>query len=245
MTAFINLTDRPMKEKCTLIIVLLIVAAPIIAAQDIDSRLKDHYIGKPVVVKLPMPDEKQIMLLYPERDDVFDQALYKLKLERVGVGLYPGMIALISELDVDRDEITFHFVGMGYEGPLGTIPTEILDNKVFGEGSARVKMKLPRNLSEIENPVTTINGWLSTIIGTRTLVTSEDLPEPVRIAIGRKEVTTGMNRKAVYLSLGEPTEVLRELEGTTMIEAWVYDKEDFSSIVVIFENGRVVEKREF
>jgi hypothetical protein len=234
-----------MKNTYILIPVIFMISTQLIVAQDIETRLQDHYIGKPVVVKLPLPDEKQTMLLYPERDEVIDRALYKLKLERVGVGLDPGMIALISKLDVESDEITFHFIGMGYEGPLGRIPTEILDSKVFGEGASRVKMKLPRILSKIENPVTTINAWLSTIIGTRSLVTSEDLPEAVRIAIGRKEVATGMNRKAVYLSLGEPTEVLRELEGTTVIEAWVYDKEDFSTIVVIIENGRVVEKREY
>lgn len=213
-------------------------------SQDLESRLTEHYVGKPVVVRIPIPDDKQTMLVYMDKEEKFDKGLYEHKLKRVGIGLEPEVVAVIKEVKVNNKEMTFHFIGVGFELPDKEFTTQLLDKNIIGQGAGKVRFKFNQSIDE-STQIDTVNSWLSLIVSTRALITDEGLPEAVKVAIKENKVVTGMNRKAVYLSLGDPSEVLRELKDGSLIEAWIYEKEDFSAQMIVFNNGRVVSVTEF
>ena len=83
------------------------------------------------------------------------------------------------------------------------------------------------------------------MITTRTLVTGDDLPPEMQTAVRNGVILAGMNHKAVFLALGEPMEILRELRQGGLDEAWLYEREDFITLMVIFRDGLVTTIKEF
>ena len=236
-----------MKKTVILIILIAATYAPAVSAQNesITTKLKDHYIGKPVIAKIPLPEDKQPMILNIGRDDLLDKRLYKLKLERVGVGIDTGMVGIIADVEARKNELMFVFVGVGYELPSGEVPKALLDDDVFGQGGARIRIKAGKDLKDETDLIKSVNEWLANVVNTRSLVSMDDLPDAVKEAITTGDVLTGMSRRAVYLSSGEPTEILKELKDGGIHEAWIYDREDFSCRAVLFVDGRVTRVKDY
>ena len=227
-----------MKKKI-IVLLLLLVAATSLEAQDLQILARDHYVGKTVIARMPFPDDKSIMVLYPEKENLFDKELYRLKMERVGVGLEPGDLAIIKSVEVDGTDVTFHFIGAGDILPNGKIPPEMLDKDVWGNGGAKLKIKGGATLKNSNSKLTTINKFLSIVCETKALTSADSLPKAMQAAIKAGVVETGMPKKAVYLMLGDPTDVIKELKGDLLREAWIYEKEDFSTLMIIFHDGKV------
>lgn len=215
------------------------------SSQDMKEQLNQHYVGKPVMVKVPLPPANAPLLLYPEKEKNTDLALYKLKLEKAGIGLEVGTIAIIKELDIRENEITFHLIGVGEEYPSGNISPELLDEKIWGYGGARVRVKLETPLEQVENPLTLLNNTLSIVVTTKSLVSLENIPAEFREAVKAGVVGRGMNRQMVYLIMGDPSEILREFKDDVLKEAWLYEKEDFTTLMILFSDGRVTQIKEF
>lgn len=224
-------------------LMFLLPFAPVFA-QDLATRLKEHYVGKVVMAKVPLP-ENSPLIMYPEREDRFDNELLRLKLDRAGIGLEPGMFAVIKSIELDGREIDVRLVGVGYDLPGQRIADDLLDAKILQQGSARIRILPKTALADVSDPIGTLNGWLADLVSIRTLASDNDLPEEIRAAIATKNVIAGMNHKAVYLVMGEPTAVLRELRVGRLEEAWLYEREDFSTLMVFFVDGRVELIKEF
>ena len=227
-----------------LFLTLVLVCSPVFG-QDFKERLQSHYEGKFVEVKIPLPDNKTPVIFFPQRKNVYDAPLYDLKIEKMGIGLEPGQIAMIEKVDVRMREYTFDLVGLGYDLPLGSIPRELISEKSWQLGSGRIRIVIDNAPDSFAEAVKKINEWLSPLISTRSLATAEDLPEEMRKAIDSGIVIAGMNHKAVYLTLGEPSEILRDLERGVLHEAWLYERPDLLTVMVVFRDGLVTLIKEF
>lgn len=215
------------------------------SAQNLESRLKEHYVGKAVEIKLPVPHAKSPMLVYPRRENMFDLKLWEMKLEKAGLGLEPGVIAVIKDVELDNREVMFTLIGVGFEYPTFEIPVTTLSEKIWDHGSGKIKFKSDRPIAEESNPITTINTWLSNVAIAKYLISEDELSEEIQREIKDKIISRGMSRKAVYIVLGDPAEILKELKENVLIEAWIYEREDFTSLMVVFHDGRVEIIKEF
>ena len=45
--------------------------------------------------------------------------------------------------------------------------------------------------------------------------------------------------------MGEPSEILRDLRQGVLEEAWFYEKDDFTSLMILFRDGQVALIKEF
>ena len=223
---------------------LVLAVSAFASAQNVSSVIKNHYIGKPVQLKLPVP-EGTPMLVYPQREDKLDSALYQLKISRGGVGLDVGAYAVITEVDVRNNELTFELVGVGFDPPPSGLPPSMFTREIWDAGSGKVRLMLEESLPSGDDLLPTINTWLETVVSTRTLVTDHGLPPDMREAIRGGIVTAGMTALAVYLTVGDPHDIVRELNDGNLDEAWLYYREDFSTLMIYFRNGVVINIREF
>jgi hypothetical protein len=226
------------------LITFVLFAAPA-QAQSLEDRLRTHYEGKFVQVKVPLPAEMAPLMVYPQRKSMFDAPLYMLKVDRIGIGLESGAIAMIKKLSVSSKELTFDLVGVGFELPLGGFPPDLVDEKVWNMGSGRIRIVLDEALSDDPTLIKQINGWLSPLLATRPLISDDDLPPEIQRAVRGGIVMAGMNHKAVYLTLGEPTDVIRELQQGVLHEAWIYERQDMTTLMVLFRDGLVTVIKEF
>ena len=231
----------------TLIVVALVLVcfAASLRAQDVEWVLRDHYVGKYVVVKIPLPTTRNPLQIYPERANRLDIPLYSLKIERDGAGLEPGEVAIIRNVEVDRREVTFELVGVGFEMPPGSVAVDLMREVIWGQGGSRLTLVFEEPLNLGESLISDINRGLSAAVNTRALVSDDGLPPEMQEAIRNGIVTAGMNHRAVYLTLGEPTEILRELRDGSLFEAWLYEREDFTTLLVLFREGLVSVIREY
>lgn len=227
-----------MKKKI-LIVLMLILTAAAVCADDLETLAKSHYIGKVIVARMPVPDDKSVMVVYPERENHFDKELYRLKMERVGIGLEAGDIAIIKDVTVEGNDVTFHLIGTGNVLPQGILSADLLDKDVWGNGGSKIRIKGGALLENSKNKISTINKCLAMVCETKALVTDEDLAPAMKEAIKARVLERGMPKKAVYLIMGDPTEVIKEIKGDLLIEAWIYEKDDFTSVVVFFHDGKV------
>jgi hypothetical protein len=226
-------------KKTVLVLFVLIFTSTLISAQDLETTAVKHYVGKTIVARMPMPDDKSTMVIYPDRDMPFDKELYRLKMERVGVGLEVGDLAIIKSVSVDGNDVTFHFIGAGDIIPNGKVHPDMMDKDIWGRGGAKVKIKGGNILKASKSKLTTLNKCLSIVCETKALATADDLPAAMQEAVKVGVVEAGMPKKAVYLMMGDPTDIIKELRGDLLVEAWIYEKEDFTSIVIIFHDGKV------
>ena len=222
---------------------MLLVSA-FASAQSASDVIRNHYVGKPVQLKLPVP-EGTPMLVYPQREDKLDTALYELKISRGGVGLDSGSYAVITKVDVRSNELTFEMVGVGFDPPPAGLPTSMFTKEIWDAGSGTVRLMLDDPLPSGDELLPTINTYLSTLVSTRTLVTDHGLPPDMQEAIRHGIVTAGMTALAVYLTVGDPHDIVRELNDGNLDEAWLYYREDFSTLMIFFRNGVVINIREF
>ena len=182
--------------RIALVIIALLIAAPV-QGQSLEERLRGHYQGKFIEVKVPLPAENAPLIVYPHKERKYDSALYRLKIERIGVGLEPGAIAMIKSVDASSKEITFDLVGVGFQLPLGGLPEDLVDQKVWEMGGGRIRFILDEPLESQGDFISQINRWLSPLVSTRSLATDDDLPPEMRDAVRAGIVAAGMNRKAV------------------------------------------------
>ena len=234
-----------MLRKLLIFTLVLVCSAVALRAQDLEWVLRDHYIGKYVVVKIPLPTARNPMQIYPERAARLDVPLYGLKIERDGVGLEPGEVAIIRNVEIDRREVTFDLVGVGFEMPPGRVAVDLMREVIWGQGGSRITLVFEEEPSPGDGLISEINSGLSAAVNTRALVSDYGLPPEMREAIRNGIVTAGMNHRAVYIALGEPTEILRELSDGRMLEAWLYEREDFTTLLVLFREGLVSVIREY
>jgi hypothetical protein len=208
------------------------------AALPLSAQIDEHYKGKTVQVLMPIP--KNIPLAVFDRDDSpFNVDLMKLKFERSGMGLDAGIYAVITDVDINGKEIRFRLVGTGEVAPPSGTPVEVFDPEVWNWGSGTVAVAMREDVNSLSEPITAINKVLARVVTTRELLSSEGLPDHFREAIRKKEVMRGMSQKAVYMVLGAPDEVLRELEADSIREAWLYRNEDLSTVSIFFRDGIV------
>ncbi|HUX05989.1 MAG TPA: hypothetical protein VMX35_01645 [Acidobacteriota bacterium] len=231
-------------RKTTVGLILILVFTVHANAQSVEEVLRDHYIGKAVEVKLPIPSHSPL-LIYPDRTDVFDSALYALKMERGEVGIDVGVIAVIKSVDVRREEVTFEFIGVGLEPPGTALGPDLLKVEIWEAGSGKIRIVFNETLSPGEGLIPRINAALSKAVSTRSLVSDDGLPAEIKEAIRNGIVLAGMNMRAVYLALGDPHEIVRDLHDGILDEAWLFHREDFTTLMVLFRSGLVYSIREY
>jgi hypothetical protein len=213
-------------------VALLLITVPV------SGQVEDHYIGKTVQVLQPLPDEIPLMIF--DRPGVrLDTALMKLKFQRSGIGLEAGVYAVITNVEISGNEIRFELVGTGATPPPAGIPASAFDEAVWQWGSGRIAIEMQKPISSYTTPITSINDLLSTVVTTRELVSAEGLPQHFQQAIAKGEIIRGMNQRAVYLVMGAPDDVITELEGDIISEAWMYRKQDLTTVSVLFRDGIV------
>lgn len=218
---------------------LIIFGTAAAFGEELKELLEQQYVGKPVMVKIPFPTQNVPILLYPERDNRTDFALYSLKLEKAGIGMDVGTVAIIKEVDIREKEATFYLIGVGVEYPSGGILPELLNANVWGYGSGKVRVKLENPLEQYEDLMKVLNDALSIAVTTKSLISLDSLPAEYREAVEAGVVARGMNRQVVFLIMGDPTEILREFKDDSLKEAWLYEKDDFTTLMILFSDGRV------
>ncbi len=223
---------------------IILSAASIASAQNLQDVLRNHYIGKAVEVKLPIPAHSP-MLVYPDQDKKIDSALYALKMERGEIGIDFGLIAVIRSVDVKRDEVTFDLVGVGQEPPGITLGPDLLKEEIWEAGTAKIRLVFKEPLIPGEGLIPRVNMGLATVVSTRSLVSDDGLPAEIKEAIRNGIVMAGMNMRAVYLALGDPNDIVRDLHNGILDEAWFYHREDFTTLMVLFRSGLVFSIREY
>jgi hypothetical protein len=70
---------------------------------------------------------------------------------------------------------------------------------------------------------------------------TETLPPKLRAAILNHEVLVGMDRKMVYMSLGQPQQKVREQQNGLMFEEWIYGEPPKETKFVRFSGPRVIQ----
>jgi len=231
-------------RKTTVGLILILVFTVHANAQSVEEILRGHYIGKAVEVKLPIPSHSPL-LIYPDRTDAIDSALYALKMERSEVGIDFGLIAVIRGVDVRRNEVTFDLVGVGQEPPGTTLGPGLLKEEIWGAGTAKIRLVFKEPLTPGEGIIPRINAALASVVSTRSLVSDDGLPAEIKEAIRNGIVLAGMNMRAVYLALGDPHEIVRDLHDGILDEAWLFHREDFTTLMVLFRSGLVYSIREY
>jgi len=96
-----------------LVVALVGLAATPALAQD-ESRLKDYFEGRRVVVRLDMPGTKDGVNVYPDRRRDLDLGDYRDNMRRYGLALRAGETAMVTLVKVKKDHVEFQLNGGGF-----------------------------------------------------------------------------------------------------------------------------------
>lgn len=174
---------------------------------------------------------------------------YAQELERDGISSKPGDRVMISKFEIKQDRIVFEFNGgpdkhhrilqhieIGDSGmPLapddGQLPVGSRFTLLFDKFVPEMDAAQLRNL---------ISPILDFSLKTPDQAFADTLPPKLKAAILDHQILVGMNRDMVIHAVGRPDRKVREMEGDTPIEIWIYGQPPHEVQFVRFHGNRVV-----
>src|ERR1700728_2041419 len=176
---------------------------------------------------------------------------YADELQKYGISVKPGDRVVISKFEVKPDRIVFEFNdgpekhhhimqhievgGMGGMAPLaqddGHVPVGsrmmLVFNKFVPEMTASDVRKL-------------IIPMIDFSLKTPAEAFADTLPPKLKGAVLNHEVLVGMNREMVLKAVGQPDQKVRETDGQTPFEEWIYGQPPHQVQFVRFNGNRVI-----
>jgi hypothetical protein len=176
---------------------------------------------------------------------------YAQELEKFGVSSKPGDRVVITKFEVRPDRIVFEFndgpekhhhilqhIEVGGMG--GGVPLAQDDGHV-PIGS---RMTLMFNKFVPEMTASQVRGLISPMIDfslkTPVEAFADTLPPKLKGAVLNHEVLVGMNREMVLKAVGQPDQKVREVDGQTPFEEWIYGQPPHEVQFVRFNGNRVI-----
>lgn len=176
---------------------------------------------------------------------------YAQELEKHGISVKPGDRVVITKFEVKPDRILFEFNdgpekhhhilqhievgGMGGMAPLarddGHQPIGSRMTLVFNKFVPEMTAAQVRYL---------IAPMIDFSIKTPVQAYADTLPPKLKGAVLNHEVLVGMNREMVLKAVGQPDQKVRETEGQTPFEEWIYGQPPHQVQFVRFNGNRVI-----
>ncbi|HET6218814.1 MAG TPA: hypothetical protein VFE27_17465 [Acidobacteriaceae bacterium] len=176
---------------------------------------------------------------------------YAEELEKFGVSSKPGDRVVITKFEVRPDRILFEFNdgpekhhhilqhievgGMGGMSPLaqddGHVPIGSRMVLVFNKFVPEMTASQVRNL---------IAPMIDFSLKTPVEAFADTLPPKLKGAVLNHEVLVGMNREMVLKAVGQPDQKVREMDGQTPFEEWIYGQPPHEVQFVRFNGNRVI-----
>jgi hypothetical protein len=176
---------------------------------------------------------------------------YAEELEKYGVSAKPGDRVVITKFEVRPDRILFEFNdgpekhhhilqhievgGMGGMAPLaqddGHVPVGSRMTLVFNKFVPEMTAAQVRTL---------IAPMIDFSLKTPAEAFADTLPPKLKGAVLNHEVLVGMNREMVLKAVGQPDQKVRETDGQTPFEEWIYGQPPHQVQFVRFNGNRVI-----
>jgi len=176
---------------------------------------------------------------------------YAQELEKFGVSSKPGDRVVITKFEVKPDRILFEFNdgpekhhhilqhievgGMGGMAPLaqddGHVPIGSRMILVFNKFVPEITASQVRGL---------ISPMIDFSLKTPVEAFADTLPPKLKGAVLNHEVLVGMNREMVLKAVGQPDQKVREMDGQTPFEEWIYGEAPHEVQFVRFNGNRVI-----
>jgi hypothetical protein len=176
---------------------------------------------------------------------------YADELEKYGISVKPGDRVVITKFEVRPDRILFEFNdgpekhhhllqhlevgGMGGMAPLarddGHVPIGSRMNLVFNKFVPEMTAAQVRSL---------IAPIIDFSLKTPAEAFADTLPPKLKSAVLNHEVLVGMNREMVLKAVGQPDQKVREMDGQTPFEEWIYGQPPHEVQFVRFNGNRVI-----
>jgi hypothetical protein len=176
---------------------------------------------------------------------------YADELEKYGISAKPGDRVVITKFEVRPDRIVFEFNdgpekhhhimqhievgGMGGMAPLarddGQAPIGARMTLVFDKFVPEMSAFQVRKL---------IAPMIDFSLKTPAEAYADTLPPKLKGAVLNHEVLVGMNREMVLKAVGQPDQKVREMDGQTPFEEWIYGTPPHEVQFVRFNGNRVI-----
>jgi len=244
----------------------MLLAVTVPAAADLpaeEQALWDHYVGKMVTAKIDLP--YFVVINNGELETIdYRRALNPEDHGGVvlgGIALAKGQSNVIASVTVKKKYVRFNLGETGkkqwldaFTKPLPTeapgrddAPTPVTITLMYDAeiGRRGAKFGTAREIALGDLNIASINRQLTAVIDTRTLMSLEDVPAELRAAVEAGRAEVGMDKKTLFLSMGEPDQRKTDLEGDDVVERWVYESDEMETTVVVMTNGRVTAVKRF
>jgi len=176
---------------------------------------------------------------------------YADELQKFGISSKPGDKVVITKFEVKPDRIIFEFNdgpekhhhimqhiqvgGMGGMAPLaqddGHVPIGSRMTLVFNKFVPEMTASDVRKL---------IIPMIDFSLKTPAEAFADTLPPKLKGAVLNHEVLVGMNREMVLKAVGQPDQKVREMDGQTPFEEWIYGQPPHEVQFVRFNGNRVI-----
>src|SRR6202789_3480424 len=176
---------------------------------------------------------------------------YADELQKAGISSKPGDKVVITKFEVRPDRIVFEFNdgpekhhhilqhieggGMGGMAPLaqddGHVPVGARMQLVFAKFVPEMTASDVRKL---------IAPMIDFSLKTPAEAFADTLPPKLKGAVLNHEVLVGMNREMVLKAVGQPDQKVREVDGQTPFEEWIYGQAPHQVQFVRFNGNRVI-----
>jgi hypothetical protein len=176
---------------------------------------------------------------------------YADELQKFGISSKPGDKVVITKFEVKPDRIVFEFNdgpekhhhimqhievgGMGGMAPLaqddGHVPIGSRMTLVFNKFVPEMTASDVRKL---------IIPMIDFSLKTPAEAFADTLPPKLKGAVLNHEVLVGMNREMVLKAVGQPDQKVREMDGQTPFEEWIYGQPPHQVQFVRFNGNRVI-----
>jgi hypothetical protein len=181
-------------------------------------------------------------------------------IQKNGQSIEPGKIVTITEISFDGDKVNIELDGGGknkksfldrIQVGVGTdtanAPVTRDDKTAKAKGSKIVvhfAKKVPPDLKpdqlrEMLSPVLDFHKQSLMKTGI------DSLPPEFQEAVKAKEARVGMDKSTVLMALGRPDQRFRETKNGVFTETWMYVLRGLKRLFVTFENGVVVETKQY
>lgn len=109
------------------VVLLCVVFLPSVARAQGEAYLRQFFLKKSVIAKIDLPATADGVDLFPGAVSDIDSRSYGSRLAKSGIAIRLGEAAVVSDIDVHKDEIEFHLGGGGAarEGALGSFLGEV------------------------------------------------------------------------------------------------------------------------
>jgi hypothetical protein len=199
----------------------------------------------------PLPLGKKGVVLHANGQLTPSGSAYAEELEKYGISVKPGDRVVITKFEVASDHIIFEFNdgpekhhhimqhievgGMGGMAPLAQ------DDGQAPVGS-RMVLAFDKFVPELDayQVRKLIAPMIDFSLKTPSEAFADTLPPKLKGAVLNHEVLVGMNREMVLKAVGQPDQKVRETDGQTPFEEWIYGTPPHEVQFVRFNGNRVI-----